>query len=145
MTPQNKAEEQTNTSHRRGTSHTALSSVSLIHLFDSCSDLCSSFTSLDADGKDNQEEGSSVHNADVMLVGCWPDLGLKRGARANFFLTRPTWYAKGTVQSGLDKNLGQREITRVRGSEREDCNNKSRRPRWGISSLCSTGYIPNHD
>ena len=46
----------------------------------------------------------------VTLVGCWPDLGPKCGARANFFLTQPTWYAKGTVQSGLDKNLGQREI-----------------------------------
>ena len=37
----------------------------------------------------------------VMLVGYWPDLGTKCGARADFLLMQPTWYAKGTVRSDL--------------------------------------------
>ena len=37
----------------------------------------------------------------VTLVGHWPDLGPKCGARADFFLMQLTWYAKGMVQSDL--------------------------------------------
>ena len=53
-----------------------------------------------------------------MLVGHWPDLGLKHGARAEPLLTRPTWYAKGTVQSDLKMRIWDKRITQIE-SERE--------------------------
>ena len=81
----------------------------------------------------------------VTLVERWPDLGSKRGARADTFLTQPAGYAKGKVQSGLRRNLGRREIAREREREMTAIANKSRRPRWGISGLRGTSYIPKDD
>ena len=60
----------------------------------------------------------------VTLVGHWPDLGPKCGARTDFFLTQPTWYAKGTLRW----EPGTKRLCKDEEKEK-DCNNKSRRPR----------------
>ena len=55
----------------------------------------------------------------VTLVGCWPDLGPKCGARADFFLMQLTWYVKGMVLSDLEgENLGQGESHEEKEDER---------------------------
>ena len=81
----------------------------------------------------------------VTLVERWPDLGPKRGARADTFPTQPNRYARGRVQSGLVRNLGRKGLSR-KEKERDDCDNEQvKKTEMGISGLRGTSYIPKDD
>ena len=81
----------------------------------------------------------------VTLVERWPDLGPKRGARADTFLTQPTRYAKGKVQSGLWGTWDERR-SHNRERERDDCDSEQvKKTEMGVSGLRGTSYIPKDD